>query len=281
MFRTYPVKRRPCALASPAPADHLGAMTPPEETVRQHDPDRFLCTLFAPAPRRAALFTLYAFNHELARAPELASEPTLALIRLHWWREVVEGQAKRHEVATPLRALLDSGTLPASLLLSMIEAREDAATEPPATMDAFLAQMMAGPGALAAAAGALLGAPDSEQAALRSVGAAYGVAGTLRNLTAYARQGKCPLPDDVLAASGLVREQAAQDPVTVLTACGPAMRAAGLRLLGPPRRWRRAVAAAALPGVLARRDLKRPPLTGPRGLGDRLAVVRGAAGLMI
>ena len=36
--------------------------------VRRHDPDRFLTALFAPPDRRDALLTLYAFNHELARA---------------------------------------------------------------------------------------------------------------------------------------------------------------------------------------------------------------------
>ena len=60
--------------------------------VRRHDPDRFLTALFAPPDRRDALLTLYAFNHELARAREVASEPPLALIRLQWWREVVEGE---------------------------------------------------------------------------------------------------------------------------------------------------------------------------------------------
>ena len=59
--------------------------------VRRHDPDRFLTALFAPPEKRDALLTLYAFNHELARAREVASEPPLALIRLQWWREVVEG----------------------------------------------------------------------------------------------------------------------------------------------------------------------------------------------
>ena len=61
--------------------------------VRRHDPDRFLTALFAPPERRDALLTLYAFNHELARAREVVSEPPLALIRLQWWREVVEGAA--------------------------------------------------------------------------------------------------------------------------------------------------------------------------------------------
>ena len=54
--------------------------------VRRHDPDRFFTALFAPPVRRGAVLALYAFNHELARAREAASEPALALIRLHWWR---------------------------------------------------------------------------------------------------------------------------------------------------------------------------------------------------
>ena len=77
--------------------------------VRRHDPDRFLTALFAPADKRDTLLTLYAFNHELARAREVVSEPPLALIRLHWWREVVEGAQRRHEVAEPLSAALTAG----------------------------------------------------------------------------------------------------------------------------------------------------------------------------
>lgn len=78
--------------------------------VRRHDPDRFLTCLFAPARRRDALLVLYAFNHELARARAVASDPMLALIRLQWWREVVEGDAKRHEVATPLTEAIAAGS---------------------------------------------------------------------------------------------------------------------------------------------------------------------------
>jgi 15-cis-phytoene synthase len=32
--------------------------------VRRNDPDRFLTALFAPAEKRDALLTLYAFNHD-------------------------------------------------------------------------------------------------------------------------------------------------------------------------------------------------------------------------
>ena len=92
--------------------------------MRRHDPDRFLTALFAPPEKRDALLTLYAFNHELARAREAVSEPPLALIRLQWWREVVEGAHRRHEVAEPLRAAIEAGDLVRGDLLPLIDARE-------------------------------------------------------------------------------------------------------------------------------------------------------------
>src|ERR1700674_205737 len=92
--------------------------------VRRPYPARFLTALFASPGRRDAPLTLYAFNHELARAREVASEPPLALIRLQWWREVVEGEPKRHEVATPLSEAIAAGMLKPAELLPLIEARE-------------------------------------------------------------------------------------------------------------------------------------------------------------
>src|SRR6516165_2168086 len=92
--------------------------------LRHADPDRFFCTLFAPAEKRERLALLYLFNNELARAREVASEPMLALIRLQWWREVVEGQRKKHDIATPLRDAIEAGQFEAGDLAALIEARE-------------------------------------------------------------------------------------------------------------------------------------------------------------
>src|ERR1700760_2420077 len=92
--------------------------------VRRHDPARFLTALCAPPEKRDALLTLYAFNHELARAREVVSQPPLALIRLQWWREVVEGAQRRHEVAGPLLAAIARGDLDRADLLALIDARE-------------------------------------------------------------------------------------------------------------------------------------------------------------
>jgi phytoene synthase len=242
------------------------------DMVRRHDPDRFFCALFAPAARRQVLFTLLAFNHELARAHEAAREPGLALIRLHWWREVVEGAARRHEVAGPLRACIEAGELPVAALLRMIDAREEEA-EPPETVAAFLARMQAGPGALAEAAGHALGAAREIMPRLRDLGAAYGVAGTMRNVAALARQQRCLLPLDVLAAAGLPPEAAFSDPARVLAAVRPALVDAGRALLGRPGGLPRPVLAAALPAVFARRDFGRTLPVAQRGVGDRLAVL--------
>jgi phytoene synthase len=243
------------------------------ETVRRHDPDRYFCTLFAPAAAREVLFTLYAFNHELARAREVTQEPGLALIRLQWWREVVEGAARPHEVATPLRAFIESGALPVAPLLSMIDMREDEAVNPPATLAVFVERMRQGPGALAVAAGAALGANDSR---LADLGAAYGVAGTLRNVGAMAAQGRCGLPLNTLAACGLSVEEVLAAPDRAFAASHPILAEAGRALLTERRRVQRGAVAAALPAVLARRDLARETQVTERGAGDRLAVVLAA-----
>ena len=256
-------------------------LSPIGAAVRRHDPDRFLATLFAPPEQRETLFLLYGFNHELARAREVASDPTLALIRLQWWREVVEGAPRRHELATPLLQALKAGRLDRVALLGLIAAREAEAEPAIPTRAVWHDYLRNTAGALMAEAGRVLGAPSPMLARLATVGTAYGAAGVLRSVPALARQGRCLLPEDALAVAGLTVEAVMAAPEapavgTVRRALAeearPLLRqAGGLHL-------RRAAIAAALPAVLARRDLDRlrqgrsvPP---ERGIGDRLAVLR-------
>ncbi len=240
--------------------------------IRQHDPDRFLTALFAPADKREELFTLYAFNHELARAREAVTEPHLALIRLHWWREVIEGTATRHPVATAITQALAASALHAPDLLAMIDAREVEADPAIPTLAAWREYLLGTAGGLAVAAGRLLGAARPED--LRSLGAAYGAAGVLRAVPALARNGRCLLPEDVLGAHGL-SGAAVIDGANPTVAIGD-LAAVGQAFLRPLRLPRTAIAAA-LPAVLARRDLARVPAPAmPRGLGDKLAVTWAA-----
>ena len=244
--------------------------------MRRHDPDRFLTALFAPPERREALFALYAFNHELARAREVVREPFAALIRLQWWREVVEGARRRHEVAGPLGEALDAGVLDAGVLAGMVEARE-AEMDGIGGVAAFEAYVLGTAGGVMVAAAGALGMAGAE--ALRRPGAAYGVAGVLRSVRALARQGRCVLPENLLAEAGLTPADVIADPAD--PRLQPVMDGlAGLAsgwLRGRVRVPRRA-RSAALPLVLARRDLARPPWVGVRPGSDRLLVL--AAGIL-
>jgi 15-cis-phytoene synthase len=244
--------------------------------MRRRDPDRYFCALFAPAAHRHALLTLAAFNDELARARELTTEPGLALIRLHWWREVVEGAPRRHEVADPLRAVIAAYRLPTALLLEMIESREADIESPPPTLQSFLHRMHHGPGALAAASAAILGADALTTARIRALGAAYGITGTLRNIAPLATRELSVLPLDLLAAANLVPETAFTNPAQVLNVAHPALAEAARALLGPVAPLPRTVLAAALPGVFARRDAAREQPIKQRGAGDQLAVLWAA-----
>jgi 15-cis-phytoene synthase len=97
--------------------------------VRRVDPDRWLSSRFiADAEARADVIALYAFDHELARAPKVASNPLLGEIRLTWWREVLdevfEGRpVRRHPTAQALATAVTRRSLPREPLEAMIDAR--------------------------------------------------------------------------------------------------------------------------------------------------------------
>ncbi len=257
-------------------------------TARAHDPDRFLAGLFAPEPRREALFLLIAFNHELVRALETGSAhrgmgPIAALIRLQWWREVVQGEPRRHELAEPLAAALAAGALRRDSLLAIIEARE-AEAEGIETLPQWQEIQLQGAGGMQVAAAEALGERDPAVLdRLRRIGAAYGAGAIWRHHRAILGAGRCPFPDELLTRAGSSRDGILAAAAPLDPALLAPLREAGRRWLGEAGRLRlcRARIAAGLPAVLARRDLAGAPVSGPRGLGDRLALtaawLRGSA----
>jgi 15-cis-phytoene synthase len=270
--------------AEPFHDTQLGSIA---KLVRRHDPDRFFTALFAPPECRDALLLLYAFNHELARAREATREPMLALTRLQWWPEIAQSARRRHEIAGPLGEALDCGRIAAGDLLTMIDGREIEAEPSMPTLPRWLDYVQATAGNLAIAAGRVLdvralggqGAGEVMLGRLRDLGGAYGVAGQLRNVPALARSGRCMLPEDTLGAHGLTVHAVIADPLSPrLRPALEELAAKGREMLGRghgavPRR----LIAAALPTVLARRDLRRVGRRpGPRGFADRLAIVTAA-----
>ncbi|TAL32149.1 squalene/phytoene synthase family protein [Phenylobacterium sp.] len=100
-----------------------------DDLIRRVDPDRWLSSRFiGDAGRRADVIAIYAYDHELARAPKVASNPLLGEIRLTWWREMLdeayEGRHVRHHpTAQALADVIRRHDLPREPLEAMIDAR--------------------------------------------------------------------------------------------------------------------------------------------------------------
>jgi phytoene synthase len=100
-----------------------------DDLMRRVDPDRWLSSRFIAQPAaRADVIALYAYDHELARAPQVASNALLGEIRLTWWREALDeifegGTVRRHPAAQALAAAVERRGLTRGPLETMIDAR--------------------------------------------------------------------------------------------------------------------------------------------------------------
>jgi phytoene synthase len=97
--------------------------------MRRVDPDRWLSSRFiGDVEARADVIALYAFDHELARAPKVASNPLLGEMRLTWWREaleeIFEGRpVRQHPAAQALARAVERRGLTREDLETLVEAR--------------------------------------------------------------------------------------------------------------------------------------------------------------
>nr|WP_238941513.1 squalene/phytoene synthase family protein [Jannaschia sp. Os4] len=162
--------------------------------VARGDPARFRATMAAPLRLRPILLPLYAFNVEVARAPWVTQEPMIALMRLQWWRdaleEIAEGRPRRHEVVTPLAAVIDAAD--ARLLDRLVEARTaDVEAEAPRDRQAVLGYVDATAGTLLRVAARRAGGGEG---AAKDAGRAQGIANLLAAVPDLVAKGRHPLP---------------------------------------------------------------------------------------
>jgi len=173
--------------------------------VREADRDRYLAALFAPAGRRCALFSLYAFDIEISRIRDLAREPMPGEIRLQWWREVLEGQrageAAANPVAASLLATLARNRLTATKLIALVEAhRFDIYDEPMPTLAALQSYALSTAGAIFDCATRLLGEASEENAI--EAGQVQTIANVIALLPRHAARRQLFLPLDMLRQYG-------------------------------------------------------------------------------
>ena len=100
-----------------------------DDLLKRVDPDRWLSSRFiGDAQARADVVAVYAFDHELGRAPKVASNPLMGEIRLAWWREVLDEvyearPVRQHPTAQALAAAITRCSLARDPLEAMIDAR--------------------------------------------------------------------------------------------------------------------------------------------------------------
>ncbi|ACL57173.1 phytoene/squalene synthase family protein [Methylobacterium nodulans] len=229
-----------------------------EALVRDGDPDRYFATLFAPPAKRPHLFALHAFSLEVARVRDAVSSPMPGELRLQWWRDALQGEARGDVRAHPVAAALDDTLvrhrLPRQPLVALVDARVfDLYDDPmPSTGDlegycGETASSLIRLGGLVLADG---GEPGGAAAAGHA-GVAYAVTGLLRALPWHARRGQVYLPGDILVRHGVTRED------IVSGRGGPGLKGACADLRALARRHldayagaRAAIAAAAGPAFL-------------------------------
>ena len=260
--------------------------------VRRLDRERYLAALFAPAPRREALFALYAFNLEVAKTAEIVSEPMLGAIRLQWWREAIDGiyagTVREHPVATALAAAVAAHGLDRARLQAIVDGRAaDLDPEPPPDMGALEAYVAATAVPLVELACQALGtAADETMAAARAAGLGLGLAGVVRAIPFHARQRRLYVPAALLDEAGVApaalfdRAPPAAFALAVAPIAGRARERIAAARSGR-RRVPRAARAAFLPLAPAEAWLGRLAANGHDAFDPRLAPSPLAAPLSI
>lgn len=175
------------------------------QIARSSDHDRWLCALFAEPEAREAIFSLLAFNAEIARIRETVSESILGDIRLKWWMETLErlpGDAPgANPVAVNLAQTIRDYDLPVPLFMDMLRGRSlDLNDTPPASMADLVHYADLTGGALHALIARVL-AGDMIQG--RALGAVWALVGILRAIPFHYSHGLVLLPEDLLSREGL------------------------------------------------------------------------------
>lgn len=227
------------------------AMSELDAQVQKLDPDRWLSSRFIAEPElREDVLAVYAYDHELARAPRVASNPLLGEIRLVWWREVLDEiygdrSVRLHPTAQALAECVRRRKLARDPLEAMIEARLAELDGPAASPEAARAWAMGSAGQAAVAAAHILdSAGDASRAA--SPGALWALArraGEAASSQAATSDEAAPSPGAVYAeACQSLRGEARRDARKLSPAAFPAVAHAalsGARARGArPADWR-------------------------------------------
>lgn len=115
------------------------------QQVRNYDYHHYLCLLLLPPAMRRAAFAFRAFNVEIARAMDVASDPRIGLMRLLWWREAIDKifakKLVEQPVARALSAVISERKINKHWLKRSVEARINDAEKEDGRIPASIADL--------------------------------------------------------------------------------------------------------------------------------------------
>lgn len=181
--------------------------------LREADRDRYLSVLYAPEDKRGGLAALYAFNAEVARIRDLVHEPLPGEVRLQWWRDLINGEARgsaeAHPIAAALLETINKYELPRTAFDNYCEARIfDLYDDPMPSRNDLEGYCGETASAIIQLAGFILD-QDAAQAHSETAGhagVAQATTGLLRLLPIHRRRGQLYVPADMLASVSVTRE---------------------------------------------------------------------------
>ncbi len=195
--------------AAPARPDLAAHYAHCETHVRDGDRDAWLSFLFAPAAKRPHLHALHAFVLEVAHVRDRVREALAGELRLQWWRDAIEGEARgdvsAHPVAAALIDTIGKCRLSRDVLTELIEAhRFDLYDDPMSTLHDWESYCEATAAAEIRLASTILTdrAEPGGITAASHAGAALGVARQVADL-GTGRRSPVFLPADLLARHGV------------------------------------------------------------------------------
>lgn len=172
------------------------------QEVRAQDYDRFMACLFAPKDKLDAQFAMILLFLETQRIRDLVSEPHLGLIRLQWWRDLIdaikEGRNPEGENGThlELREILEKEDLPYDRFDTYFNARSfDMQDQMPDDLSALIGNLSASTGEISKIRLGFLGCHDDiSLEGVTHMAVAEGLAHIIRTLPHQARTGRLKIP---------------------------------------------------------------------------------------
>lgn len=233
------------------------------QELQKTDHDQFMLGLYTPDEKRDGFYALQLFAQETARIRDLVNEPHLGLIRLQWWRDLVDavyqGQEDHSENGTHREfcETIRTKHIDKDLFDRYLNARqfdlEDMAHD---DIAALLRYLEATGGTIAQMKAIHL--TGKESPAADKVGTAQALCDLLRTLPYQARTGRCKIPTALLKKHALsLKEFQDFKPNEALNACVEELANEAQRLILVAR-TEKSTTNAVLLGTVAMEDyLKR------------------------